>query len=83
MERTDITVNEKVMLTVLSTFAERDGTCSPSVGEIATRAGVSDRYVQTLCGRLVEVGLITRERRGSLPNVYRILWFDELDSSEL
>jgi hypothetical protein len=81
MERTDIGVNEKYMLVVMSSFADRDGVCWPSISTLALRSGLGDRYVKSLIARLVEVGLLVVERRGPRSNMYHLQWIKEVNDS--
>jgi hypothetical protein len=79
VESPDLTVNEKFMMVVLSSFANREGKCWPSIATLAARSNLSESYVKRLCARLVEMGLLATERRGRRSNIYHILWLSDVN----
>lgn len=58
-----LTAQDKLVLTMLSSYADTDGYCWPSVGALATDCALSDRAVRYALSHLHELGVIEIERR--------------------
>jgi hypothetical protein len=72
------TVSELAVLRIVGDEARQHGHCARCVDEIAARAGVCRRMVQTALREAARLGLVTieerrREGRRNLPNVVRIV----------
>ena len=72
------TVSELAVLRIIGDEVRQHGHCDRCVDEIAARAGVCRRMVQTAIREAARVGLLTvqerrREGRRNLPNVVRIV----------
>jgi hypothetical protein len=72
------TVSELAVLRIIGDEVRQHGLCDRCVDEIAARAGVCRRMVQTAIREAARLGLLTieerrREGRRNLPNVIRIV----------
>src|SRR5215212_6463455 len=72
------TVSELAVLRIIGDEVRQHGCCDRCVDEIAARAGVCRRMVQTAIREAAQLGLLTieerrREGRRNLPNVIRIV----------
>src|SRR3712207_2601590 len=72
------TVGELAVLRIVADEVRRHGQCDRCVDELAARAGVCRRLVQTALREAARLGLVTveerrREGRRNLPNVVRIV----------
>ena len=72
------TVSELAVLRIIGDEVRQHGHCDRCVDEIAARAGVCRRMVQTAIREAARLGLLTieerrREGRRNLPNVVRIV----------
>lgn len=81
MAHEELTSSDKLTLAVLSTFADPDGYCWPSVRTIAERASLSERSVQYALRNLEVVGALIVQRRandngGNSSNGYWITGYD-------
>ncbi len=69
----------------LARYADREGTCYPSMGSIAKKTGISRRTVISTLQKLVEFKLIEVERRHSArgdrdSNLYVLLNVDPVEA---
>jgi DNA-binding MarR family transcriptional regulator len=65
VDHPDVGANEIAVLSVLSLYVGRDGTCFPSQATLAARLKVSRGWVIRVLNRLAELGLVRREQRRS------------------
>lgn len=63
---------EKLVLLALADSANDDGVCWPSVTELVSKSGLSERAVQKVVGGLSERGLVKVHRRYKQSNIYQI-----------
>src|SRR3954468_9681869 len=72
------TVSELAVLRIIGDEVRQHGLCDRCIDEMAARAGVCRRMVQTALGEAPRLGLLTieerrRDGRRNLPNVIRIV----------
>lgn len=60
--KADMTPSERLVLVTLSSFANKEGECFPSLSTIATRSGLSRKTVQRAIPSLEEKGLLSVTR---------------------
>jgi DNA-binding MarR family transcriptional regulator len=63
VDHPDVGANEIAVLSVLTLYVGRDGTCYPSQATLAARLKVSRSWVIRALNRLAELGLVRREQR--------------------
>lgn len=76
-----LTAQDKLVLAVLTSYADTEGYCWPSVGALATDCGLSERTVRYAIGHLHELGVIEVERRqrengSQTSNAYWVCGYD-------
>jgi hypothetical protein len=57
----DIPGTEKLVLLALADWANDEGRCWPSMQQLATKSGLTDRAVRGIIGRLVDRGFVSRK----------------------
>ena len=63
LERTDLTIYEKMVYIVLARYADDESKCFPSIKTIASKASCSDRQVRNVLTTLEEKNLIKKQQR--------------------
>ena len=59
----DLPGTEKLVLLALADWSNDDGRCWPSMQQLATKSGLTDRAVRAIIGRLVDKGLLGRDEK--------------------
>lgn len=83
LENEELEPSDRMVLVALSSFADQQGYCWPSIASIARRARFSERTVQYSLKRLLDLGAISVEERvrkegGQASNAYWLMGFDTL-----
>ena len=68
--RKDLTPTDKIVYGLLRFYQHNNGSCWPSLKQLATAGGCSVRAISSTIGRLEKIGLLTVERAYRQNNVY-------------
>ena len=74
-ENAPVRQGKLLVLLAMADYADERGVCWPSIGKLAERARLKRRQKQDILKKLLEVGLIRKERLTGRyePNIYKIL----------